>query len=359
MKTGAQCKLRILCKSGEVKEPELQAKLEPYRFIPMQKNEKMLLAEVLMQALSKPEKEEEPHIDSNQTVKAEPQSVESSKSRKKNKKKKSKKIILQDPSIQNNLTPAYLVPEKNPEEISEISEAGASVESVLSATEAVVELLQNDLIEEPQKEAAEKQEPVNSAEKVSEEAIEKEAPEEEVNPFTSRYKIDIPLTANAKVILDHFKKAKANVKAYVHGGYVRDMYLKIVWGYDKTPHDIDLISPLTPQQVIDLFKSCKEVTHSEITKGRFPVVRLTFADGETIEVATFRKDSHDSHEIERNENGMIIKNQAYGTRKTNVRELDLRINALCYDAEHGEILDDVDGLDDLNKGIIRFVKEPI
>ena len=129
-----------------------------------------------------------------------------------------------------------------------------------------------------------------------------------------------------------------NYKAYVVGGCVRDSLLGC------TPHDWDITTDATPDEVSKLFK---KVIPSGIDFGTV-TVRI---NKNSYEVTTFRKDGRysdgrhpDAIQFEKN-------------LSEDVSRRDLTINAIAYNPWEG-VIDLVGGLQDLADKKIRFVGNP-
>lgn len=126
-------------------------------------------------------------------------------------------------------------------------------------------------------------------------------------------------------------------KAHIVGGAVRDILL------GKEPHDIDLVTNATPQEIIPLFPNDKV----DLVGESFNVVIIN-----GTEIASYRTDSYtDSYEL-------AGTNQA-STLEEDLSRRDLTINSLALCPISGNIIDLFDGRTDLNNRTIRFVGNPI
>jgi tRNA nucleotidyltransferase/poly(A) polymerase len=124
-------------------------------------------------------------------------------------------------------------------------------------------------------------------------------------------------------------------KVYIVGGAVRDYLTGTV------PHDIDLATNATPNELVQIFPSAKLVGES---------FGVTIIDN--IEVATFRTDIH---------NGIGDRNctvKFADTINEDLSRRDFTINAMAYDYLDGTLIDLYGGREDLQNGIIRFVGNP-
>ncbi|MHB8058830.1 MAG: polynucleotide adenylyltransferase PcnB [Desulfuromonadaceae bacterium] len=150
--------------------------------------------------------------------------------------------------------------------------------------------------------------------------------------------------------------------AYLVGGCVRDLLL------GREPKDFDVVTNATPGEVKRLFRSCRLVGR------RFRLAHIHFHE-ELIEVATFRSQAADepgplaeekrgrenrqrqSHML-KNDDGMILRDNVYGTPKEDAQRRDFTVNALAYDIADFSIIDFAGGIADLNAGIIRTIGDP-
>ena len=136
----------------------------------------------------------------------------------------------------------------------------------------------------------------------------------------------------------------AGHQLFVVGGAVRDAVMGI------EPHDYDLATDATPEQVTEIILGMIDWNADETGKS-FGVIRARVQQLNELceyEIATFREDlSMGRHPEVR-----------FATIVEDVQRRDLTINALFYDIEQREIVDLVDGLGDLASGLIRMVGHP-
>ncbi len=146
---------------------------------------------------------------------------------------------------------------------------------------------------------------------------------------------------------------QAGYEAYLVGGGVRDILL------GGEPKDFDVATDATPEQVRGLFRS------SRIIGRRFRIVHVRFGR-EVIEVTTFRG-SHDAvptqsnpkgKQSARNETGMLLRDNVYGSMDEDALRRDLSINALYYSSRDFAIYDFAGGIDDLDQRLIRVIGDP-
>ena len=128
-------------------------------------------------------------------------------------------------------------------------------------------------------------------------------------------------------------------QALLAGGCVRDVLLK------REPADYDVATDATPDRVLDLFPDGIGVG------AQFGVI-LVPRDGMKVEVATFRSDVgySDGRHPDRVEYSQ--------TPEEDVKRRDFTINGLLMRHDTGEILDYVNGREDLEAGVIRAIGEP-
>ena len=130
--------------------------------------------------------------------------------------------------------------------------------------------------------------------------------------------------------------AQAGFKAYLVGGAVRDIFLY------KKPHDFDVATNATPQDVMKLF-------HTVIPTGFEHGTVTVHFNGLEIEVTTFRTESGYS-------DGRHPDSVNYAaTIEEDLARRDFTINAIAADLKDGLIVDPFSGRSDIKKKIIRTV----
>ncbi len=131
-------------------------------------------------------------------------------------------------------------------------------------------------------------------------------------------------------------------ESWLAGGCVRDMVM------GKTPHDWDITTSATPQEIIGIFtkKSYKTIL-TGIEHGTVTVV----IGSENLEITTFR--SEGSYSDHRRPDSVTF----VSSPEEDVKRRDFTMNALLYSPKRG-LLDLVGGLEDIKKGVIRTVGEP-
>ena len=179
-----------------------------------------------------------------------------------------------------------------------------------------------------------------------------------------------------------YKLKENGFTAYLVGGGVRDLLL------GREPKDFDVVTDATPSQLKKLFRNCRLIGR------RFRLAHLHFHD-EIIEVATFRSSSdappedapdeapqaspeaapeEEVPEPERDgrrrrhghgpsmlksEDGMVLRDNVFGTPEEDAIRRDFTVNALFYSIADFSIIDHVGGMEDLRNGLIRTIGDPL
>ena len=150
--------------------------------------------------------------------------------------------------------------------------------------------------------------------------------------------ISFPLDPGAAALLTRLHAA--GYAAYAVGGCVRDSLL------GQTPHDWDLCTSATPEQVLELFGKA----HCIPTGLQHGTVTVKHG-GELYEITTFRTEGAYS-------DGRHPDHVAFVPDvKEDLARRDFTINAMAYNAEEG-LIDPFGGQSDLAVGIVRAVGEP-
>ena len=150
--------------------------------------------------------------------------------------------------------------------------------------------------------------------------------------------ISFPLDPGAAALLTRLHAA--GHAAYAVGGCVRDSLL------GQTPHDWDLCTSATPEQVLELFGEAYCIP-TGLQHGTVTVKH----GGELYEITTFRTEGAYS-------DGRHPDHVAFVPDvKEDLARRDFTINAMAYNAEEG-LIDPFGGQNDLAAGIVRAVGEP-
>jgi len=157
------------------------------------------------------------------------------------------------------------------------------------------------------------------------------------------------MSANALKVL--YRLNKGGYDAYLVGGGVRDILLGIA------PKDFDIVTNATPEEIKGLFRNCRLIGR------RFRLAHIVFGR-EIIEVATFRghhdaaKDAKTSKVSKQNDEGMLLRDNIYGSIDEDAERRDFTINALYYCAKNFTVHDFANGIADINAKKIRLIGDP-
>lgn len=141
---------------------------------------------------------------------------------------------------------------------------------------------------------------------------------------------------------------EAGFIAYMAGGCVRDALL------GNTPKDYDVATDATPDAIRNVFGKRKTLAFG----ASFGVMAVLPSRGhrgssaEPTEVATFRSDGFYS-------DGRRPDSVHFGDAEHDVRRRDFTINGLFYDPLADRIIDFVGGVEDLNRGLLRTIGNPV
>jgi poly(A) polymerase len=139
--------------------------------------------------------------------------------------------------------------------------------------------------------------------------------------------------------------------AYIAGGGVRDLLL------NRHPKDFDIATDATPEQIRKMFRNCRLIGR------RFRLAHILFR-GEIIETATFRApvpaedDTHCENTFRTGEEGMVMRDNVFGTPEQDALRRDFTINALFYSIADFSVIDYAGGLEDLKAKTIRVIGDP-
>jgi poly(A) polymerase len=149
---------------------------------------------------------------------------------------------------------------------------------------------------------------------------------------------------------------EAGYSAFVVGGAVRDLLL------EREPKDFDIATNATPEEVRHVFK------RSRLIGRRFQIVHV-YCGGDTIEVTTYRAASPDK-EAERDAeedddsrvtaaDGMLLRDNVFGSQEEDAARRDFTVNALYYDPEKQEVWEWHGGVEDAKQKVLRIIGDPI
>jgi poly(A) polymerase len=137
----------------------------------------------------------------------------------------------------------------------------------------------------------------------------------------------------------------AGHESYLVGGGVRDLLL------DLHPKDFDVATAAEPEQVRQLFRSCRLIGR----RFRLAHVRV---GREIVEVATFRAAHDPEGDGQVSDNGRIVRDNVYGSLEEDAERRDVTINCLYYDVRNETLLDFAGGFADLKSRTLRFIGDP-
>lgn len=132
----------------------------------------------------------------------------------------------------------------------------------------------------------------------------------------------------------------AGEESYIVGGGLRDTLL------GKEPNDYDLATSATPQRMIGIFSKYQTIT-SGIKHGTITVIN----DHKPVEITAFRVDGDYS------DSRHPDKVRFTRSIEEDLARRDFTVNAMAYNPERG-LIDIFGGQDDIEKKIIRAVREP-
>lgn len=138
------------------------------------------------------------------------------------------------------------------------------------------------------------------------------------------------------------KLQTADFKAFWAGGCVRDQILGI------EPQDYDVATNATPDQIREIFGKNKTLAIGA-TFGVITVLGPKTAG--QVEVATFRKDGGYS-------DGRRPDSVVFTDAKEDALRRDFTINGMFFDPTTDQLIDYVNGKEDLSKGLIRAIGAP-
>ncbi|MCY4244283.1 MAG: polynucleotide adenylyltransferase PcnB [Gammaproteobacteria bacterium] len=133
------------------------------------------------------------------------------------------------------------------------------------------------------------------------------------------------------------------------GGCVRDLLL------GRAPKDFDVVTNATPEEAVRMFRRAPKF-HARKIGRRFRLVMVRTGGG-TVEVSTYRKGG-DQRRLAADGSGRILEDNVYGSREQDALRRDFTVNALYFDPAAGEVIDDVNGVEDVERRVLRCIGEP-
>ncbi len=150
------------------------------------------------------------------------------------------------------------------------------------------------------------------------------------------------ISENALKVLYRLKNA--GYQAFLVGGGVRDLLL------GRHPKDFDIATDALPEDVRGLFRNCRLIGR------RFRLAHIHFGR-DIVEVATFRAHHEDAAEEGEGvlRDGMIMRDNVFGSLESDAWRRDFTINALYYNIEDFSVADYTGGMQDLHDGVLRMI----
>lgn len=166
----------------------------------------------------------------------------------------------------------------------------------------------------------------------------------EIIPRAEHGIVEKNISKNAMHVLRHLHNV--GFDAYLVGGCVRDLLL------NRHPKDYDIVTNAHPNQIKKLFRNCRLIGR------RFRLAHIYFGR-EILEVATFRAGHEGALQHEaRTKDGMVVRDNVYGTIDQDAGRRDFTINALFYNVADHTVLDFFEGFRDLQRGKLDIIGEP-
>ncbi len=143
---------------------------------------------------------------------------------------------------------------------------------------------------------------------------------------------------------------EAGYTAFVVGGAVRDLLL------GREPKDFDVATDARPEEVKRVFRRARLIGR------RFQIVHV-YCGADLIEVTTFRaaspqvEDEEDESRVTA-EDGMLLRDNVFGSQEEDAARRDFTINALYYDPERQEVWDWHGGVEDARRKVLRMIGDP-
>ena len=149
------------------------------------------------------------------------------------------------------------------------------------------------------------------------------------------------LDANALKVIDELN---ANgFQAFLVGGCVRDALC------GERPKDFDVATNAPLEKISKIFRRAQHC------RAQIPHRPRSLRQRFNRSVSTFRQSMSDN--VVHDQQGMILRDNAFGTLQEDAFRRDFSVNALYYDPNTNEIIDYVGGLKDIEGKRLRFIGE--
>jgi poly(A) polymerase len=137
--------------------------------------------------------------------------------------------------------------------------------------------------------------------------------------------------------------------AYLAGGGVRDLLL------NRKPKDFDVATDAQLRDIKRVFRNCRLI-------GRRFRLAHVYVKGDMIEVSTFRAQldptENEEHPHFESRDGLIVRDNVYGTAQEDAFRRDFTINALFYNIADFSVIDYVGGMQDIRDRVVRCIGVP-
>jgi tRNA nucleotidyltransferase (CCA-adding enzyme) len=159
----------------------------------------------------------------------------------------------------------------------------------------------------------------------------------------NKYKTKMNIPQDIYIFNSLFKEHDKEL--YIVGGAVRDFLM------DIQPHDFDLVTNAKPDEIVDILKDYR----TDLQGKHFGVIRVFTKDcKEGYEIASYRKDISKGRDTKGTDKKVQLDDVSL---KDDLQRRDITINALVYDIDKHNIIDLVNGVNDLDNKIISTVGE--
>lgn len=149
------------------------------------------------------------------------------------------------------------------------------------------------------------------------------------------------IESDAIDVVDRLQRSKFTT--YLVGGCVRDLLVGI------PPKDYDIVTNAEPQVIR------KKIPYAFVIGRRFKLVLVKRGDTQ-YEVATFRRAMTAEEETA---SETPTEDNTYGSPEEDAIRRDFTINALFYDPIKDELIDFINGMDDIKNRILRVIGDPL
>ncbi|MFO1531083.1 MAG: polynucleotide adenylyltransferase PcnB [Kiritimatiellia bacterium] len=142
-----------------------------------------------------------------------------------------------------------------------------------------------------------------------------------------------------------YRLREAGYTAYLAGGCVRDLLL------GRTPKDFDVATNARPEEVRRAFGHCR------IIGRRFRLAHVVFGP-KVIEVATFRSNPSGETRHAQVEDGLVVRDNEYGSPEEDALRRDFTVNALFYDIDTFSLIDFAGAMEDIRRRRLHCIGNP-